>query len=141
MKIYDGNSLISGRLAAKVAKDLINGEEVAVINAQGIVLSGKPSANVDRMQRKRRLTDKRNPENAEKFPRVPYMLFKKTVRGMLPKKSQRGRDALKNLKVYNGAPAEIDASNALRPQDAQKKGLLKSMTLGNLCKAFGYNSR
>ncbi|MFH0927323.1 MAG: 50S ribosomal protein L13 [Candidatus Micrarchaeota archaeon] len=140
MKIYDAKGAVVGRMAAKVAKDLLSGEEVHVLNAAQMIFSGSPKYHKEKLTINRSLTDKRNPENAEKFPRVPYMLFKKAVGGMLPKKSQRGRDALKRLRAYDAIPAEIDASKAEVYAPAVKDSLQKSMTLGNLCKAFGYKN-
>jgi ribosomal protein uL13 len=127
-------------MAAKIAKELLAGEEVHVINAAQMIFSGKPEYHKKRLTVKRGLTDKRNPENAEKFPRVPYMLFKRVVSGMLPKKSQRGRDALKRLRAYDAIPAGIDVSKAEVYSAAVKDSLAKSMTLGNLCRAFGYKN-
>jgi len=140
MKIYDAKGAVFGRLAAKVAKDLLTGEEVQVINTAHSVLSGKPEYHKEKMTIHRGMIDKKDPEKVEKFPRVPYMLFKKSVSGMLPKKSQRGRDALKRLKAYDEVPEGIDVSNAEVHKNAMKEGFAKSMTLGDLCRAFGYKN-
>ena len=138
MKTYQGKDSVAGRLAAKVAKDLLNGEDVVVVNAGGIILSGRKETHEEKMKARRNLKDKRNPQNAEKFPRVPYMIFKKVVSGMLPKKSQRGRDALKKLKVFNNMPSSVDEKSVINEPSVQKKGFLKSTTLAKICNAFGY---
>lgn len=140
MKIYDAKGAIVGRMAAKVAKDLLSGEEVQVLNAAEMLYSGNPVYHKQRLRTKRGLIDKRNPENAEKFPRIPYMLFKKVVSGMLPKKSQRGRDALKRLKAHNGVPEGFDVSKAEVFKPALKLGLMKKITLEKLCVEFGYKN-
>ena len=41
MKIYNGENMLLGRLASRVAKDALLGEEVKVVNCEKIVLSGK----------------------------------------------------------------------------------------------------
>jgi len=140
MIIYDAKNAVVGRLAAKVAKDLLNGEQVEVINASQLVLSGKPEYHKNMLQVHREMKDKKDPEKSEKFPRIPYMLFKKSVSGMLPKKSQRGRDALKRLKVHDEVPVGLDISKAQVHPNALKTDLTKSITLAELCKAFGYKN-
>ena len=86
------------------------------------------------------MKDKRDPEKAMKYPRIPYLLFKKVVSGMLPKRSQRGRDALKRLKAHDGVPVGMDISTAEVYKPSIKTGLMKSTTLGKLCKSFGYKN-
>jgi ribosomal protein uL13 len=140
MIIYDAKNAVVGRLAAKVAKDLLNGEEVEVINVSQMVLSGKPEYHKNQLQIHRAMVDKKDPQKVEKFPRIPYMLFKKSVSGMLPKKSQRGRDALKKLKAHDGVPIGVDVSKAQVYELAIKTDLTKSITLEDLCKAFGYKN-
>ncbi|MFN3910118.1 MAG: 50S ribosomal protein L13 [Candidatus Anstonellaceae archaeon] len=139
MKIYNGKDQIAGRLASKIAKELLEGEEIIVINASSLVISGSQKSNIEKLKIRRSLTDKRNPEHNEKFPRVPYLLFKKMVRGMLPKKTSRSKLALKRLKVYDEVPIGIDASKSIDPK-LTKQSLFKSTTLKKICQAFGYNN-
>ena len=139
MIVYNAKGHIAGRIAAKVAKSLLAGDEVAVLNTKDAILSGELQAAVDRMNARRKQQDKRDPEKSPKFPRVPYMMFKRMVRGMLPKKTQRGRDALHRLKAYDADAPGIDEKGAITVPSAMKK-LDKSTTLGALCEAFGYDS-
>ena len=41
MKIYNGEGMLLGRLATRVAKDALLGEEVQVVNCEKIIVSGK----------------------------------------------------------------------------------------------------
>ena len=41
MKIYNGENMLLGRLASRVAKDALLGEEVKVINCDKVIVSGK----------------------------------------------------------------------------------------------------
>jgi large subunit ribosomal protein L13 len=139
MIVYNAKGQIAGRVAAKVAKSLLSGDEVAVLNTKDAVLSGNIQAHVDRMNARRKQQDKRDPEKSPKFPRVPYMMFKRMVRGMLPKKTQRGRDALHRLKAFDGPAPGIDEKSGIIVENAVKK-LDKSTTLGALCAAFGFEN-
>ena len=140
--VFNAKGQIAGRLAARIAKALLAGEEVAVIEVQDALLSGSLATHKDKMDRRRLQQDKRDPEKSPKFPRMPHLLFKRMVRGMLPKKSQRGRDALHRLRAYVGTPADIDAKSAISYKELGKSATLaKKTTLGELCKAFGYSEK
>lgn len=138
MKIYDGKGLVAGRLAARTVKILLSGEEAIIANANDIVMSGSHAYHQGILRENRAMADKKDPEKTAKFPRIPHLLFKKIISGMLPKKSQRGRDALKRLKVYDGVPEGVDLGKAEKADDLAKPDLAKSTTLGKLCKSFGY---
>ncbi|KAG5327061.1 RL13A protein, partial [Pseudoatta argentina] len=49
-----------------------------------------------------------NPARGPFHFRAPSKIFWKTVRGMIPHKTQRGKDALRRLKVYEGCPPPYD---------------------------------
>lgn len=135
--VFNARGQIAGRLGAHVAKALLSGKNVAVIEVQDAVISGGLAHQVDRLQGKRNMKAKYDPSKSPKFPRVPHLMFKRLVRGMLPKKTQIGRDALHRLRVYSGIPAGVDAASAQK-LDVSKNALLKSTTIGRLCAAFGY---
>lgn len=139
MIVINASGSVAGRTAAHVAKLLLAGETVAVVETQDLVLSGTLAAQQDRMNRRRLQQDKRDPEKSPKFPRVPHLMFKRMVRGMLPKKTQRGRDALKLLRAYTGTPEELVGKAAPAPATL-KKEIVKKTTLGKLCQAFGYTA-
>ena len=40
MKIYDGKGAVLGRLASKVAKEALQGEEIAILNCEEIIITG-----------------------------------------------------------------------------------------------------
>ncbi len=42
------------------------------------------------------------------YPKRPDGIFKRTIRGMLPHKKQRGREAFESVRVYVGNPYDED---------------------------------
>jgi len=105
--VIDGSGLILGRLASRVAKMLLEGKRVVVVNVEKVVVSGDPVMVVQAYKRtvlgvKSHYSHKWRP----KRPRSPVRLFKAAVKGMLPKHNKRGREALKRLRVYIGVPEE-----------------------------------
>ncbi|MEK6842974.1 MAG: 50S ribosomal protein L13 [Candidatus Micrarchaeota archaeon] len=106
--IIDGTNAIVGRLCAQVAKFALNGETVDIVNAEKAVISGNPLTTVSKYAGRREMTQKANPEQANKWPRRPDMLLKRIIRGMLPKHSGRGKDAQRRIKTHLGVPKEFE---------------------------------
>ena len=102
--IIDANEAILGRLSALIAKELLKGETVVVINSEKIVVSGNPASVLKRFKQKR---ERKDVHKGPFFPRYPDRILKRTVRGMLPYKTSRGRTALRKLKVYIGNPDNL----------------------------------
>jgi len=92
----DANGLILGRLASMVATRLLNGETIAIINAERTVVSG---SKVTTIREYKEMVNKGSTESGPYFPRRADHIVKRTIRGMLPHKRMRGRDAL-----YTWAP-------------------------------------
>ncbi len=138
--VVDGRGQILGRLASIVAKKLLEGKRVVVLNAQDIVVSGDPVMVIQSYKRtvlgvrshySHRLRPKR--------PRSPTRLFKATVRGMLPKRNSRGREALRRLRVYVGVPREFQGVEATRFREADASRLSRGyVTLGRIAYELGW---
>ncbi len=104
MAIIDAEGAILGRLSSIVAKRLLNGEEITVINADRILLTGSLQ---DNYRQYYSAYNKGKAIKGPEYPRLPDRILRRTVRGMLPFKTARGRDALKRLHAYIGAPKEL----------------------------------
>jgi len=139
MKTYDAADTVLGRLGTFVAKDLLSGESVAIVNAERAVISGKPQYIIEKYMRRRQARDKADPEDSVKWPRRPDFLVKRILRGMLPYSTPRGRQAFKNLRVYIGVPEELAKSKAIILKEIKKEKLnTKFMSVAELCTALGY---
>jgi large subunit ribosomal protein L13 len=73
MIAIDGTNAILGRLASRVAKKLIEGNEVVLVNAEKIVISGNPKSITDDYLVRKSLKDKSDPEKSPKWPKVPNL--------------------------------------------------------------------
>jgi len=139
MIVVDGANLIFGRVASKVAKELLNGNNVVLVNAEKMIISGSPSSILDRYKVKRSLKFKGNPDKSSKWSRIPRMFVKRLIRGMVPWKKPKGKMAMKSLMVYEGVPADmIDRKDWVVYEDAKPKNVSKYMTIARICKMFGY---
>ncbi len=137
MILIDAQDAVVGRLAAYVAKRLIEGEKVTVINAEKAVISGNTEQITSVYYKRRGMTQKANPEFALKWPRRPDLLMRRIITGMLPKHSNRKMTALKSLKVHLGSPAEMQG-NAIKPVKTSDKLARNFITLQVLCKNLGW---
>jgi large subunit ribosomal protein L13 len=107
-KVINAEGHILGRLCSIIAKRLLNGERIVVVNAEKAIITGN-EANV--FQRYKEKYDRGSKEKGPYFPRHPEKIFKRTVRGMLPWSSRRGREAFKRLRVFIGVPEELKNAN------------------------------
>ncbi|MBI5046889.1 50S ribosomal protein L13 [Candidatus Micrarchaeota archaeon] len=137
MIVIDGTNMIFGRLSSQIAKKILQGEQVSLINAEQLVIKGNPKDICGRYLIKRGLKHKGTPEHSPKWPKLPHLLVKRMMRGMLPMKSSRGKVALAKLMVYTGNPKKLAITTSL--EGATFDGLSKHATVYDICKAIGYS--
>jgi ribosomal protein uL13 len=136
--IINGEGLVLGRLASSVSKKLLEGENIIVLNAEKIIISGTKDWAYPKYKQRIDRASISNPRRmGPKYPRRPDDIFRRTVRGMLPYKKSKGRTAFKALKVYVGVPQEFQGEEALNVPEAQPKNIMKSIELGRLSHLLG----
>jgi large subunit ribosomal protein L13 len=130
---------IVGRMCSKVAKLLLNGEEVIILNAEKAEFSGKKKSKIAEQHL---FLEVGAPRRGPFHYRRPDRYLRKTVRGMLPYKQQKGISAYKRLKAYMGVPAEFQNMKMISFDDAQVADLKgPHFTLGELAKEIGWRNR
>jgi large subunit ribosomal protein L13 len=134
MVTIDAQGAVVGRLGARVAKLLLAGQSVEIINAEKAVMVGSLDVAKEKYLRRRGQKNKRNPEESPSWPRVPHLLLRRIIRGMLPYKSKRGRDAYHRLRVTVGSPPDAKASKVMEASAENKHG---TFTLEELCLSLG----
>lgn len=102
--VIDASGLILGRMASIIAKRLLSGESVVIVNAEKAVLSGK---RLSRVKEARAFLDTGHPKKGPFHPRRPDQIVHRTIRGMLPHRQPRGETALRHLRVYLGVPSDL----------------------------------
>ncbi len=109
LKIINASDILMGRMASYVAEELLKGEKIAIINAGECIISGDKRTVFDKYLHRRHRSSIVNPaRHGPFFPRRPEGIIKRAVRGMLPHKKAKGRDAMKRLRIYIGVPAELE---------------------------------
>ncbi|MFH0890023.1 MAG: 50S ribosomal protein L13 [Candidatus Aenigmatarchaeota archaeon] len=134
MKIIDASGFVCGRLSSAVAKMLLNGESVAIINVEKAVISGSP-ASIARLYKER--LDRGDKYKGPFLSRLPDRMIHRMIRGMLPYKQDIGRKALRRLHVYIGSPKGI-AGNAFEANFKKSSDLTSEyVTLQDLSHKLG----
>jgi len=135
--LVNADGLILGRMASKVAKRLLNGEKVVIVNAEKAVLSGKKKSKVAEAKE---FLEVGAPRQGPFHYRRPDRILRKTVRGMLPFKQPKGKTAYKKLKVFIGVPEDLEGQQMITLKEAQAAKLKGSyFTLAELAKEIGWN--
>ena len=135
--IINAKDTILGRLSSYAAKQILLGDHVDVVNCEECIISGKKEAilenHIVRLHRKA-------PTKGPYFYRRPDIFVKRTIRGMLPFKRARGRDAFKNIKCHIGVPENLKNENALtiKGAGAEKLHSADYLKVKDLCKAVGW---
>lgn len=134
--IVDAEGLILGRMCSMVAKKLLQGEDITVINAEKAVLSGRRKSKVAEAHV---FLEVGKPVTGPFHYRRPDRILRRTVRGMLPFKKPKGKQAYKRLKVFIGLPDELKDQKAETLESAQAKKLTcPYFTLGEFAKEIGW---
>jgi large subunit ribosomal protein L13 len=135
--VVNGEGLILGRMCSKIAKRLLNGEQIIVVNAEKIVISGKKKSKVAEAHK---FLEVGAPDRGPFHSRRPDRIVCKTVRGMVPWKQPKGKVAYKRLKVFLGVPDELKDQKMETIDQANAAKLTgPHFTLGELAILIGWN--
>ncbi|WP_297490964.1 50S ribosomal protein L13 [Thermococcus sp.] len=139
MRVINAEGLILGRLASKVAKMLLEGEEVVIVNADKAVITGNREDVFAKYKRRTTLRTRTNPRRGPFYPKRSDEIVRRTIRGMLPWKTDKGRKAFGRLRVYAGVPKEFEGKNLESISEAHMSRLAtpKYVTVGEVAKFLG----
>jgi len=137
--VYNAENQILGRLSSVVAKELLKGEKVFVVNCEKIAIVGNPKYTQQKYLEKIWRGDV---IHGPFFPKTPDGIFRRTVRGMLPWHKPKGRDAYKNLRAFVGLPEEFKNKELKKIERADALKLkTKYMSLSDVSLAIGGKKR
>jgi len=135
--IINAEDLILGRMASVVAKRLLENEKIMIVNAEKAVLSGKKKSKV---KEAKEFLEVGHPKKGPFHYRRPDRIVRKTVRGMLPYKQPKGKQAYKRLKVFIGIPEELKEQKTETLAQARAEKLkCPYFPIGELAKEIGWN--
>ena len=135
--VIDADGLILGRMASIVAKRLLEGERIDIVNAESAVVSGK-RLKIIKDAKEFLEVGGRNKKGPIHY-RKPNAIIRRTIRGMLPYRKARGREAFRRLKVHIGTPRNFEGLEAESLPDAHIERLRGNyLTVGEIAKNIGW---
>ena len=134
--IIDANNLILGRLGTFVAKNALLGEKIDIVNCETCVVTGDRSKIFERADRFLKMGI---PAKGPFTRRMPDRFVKRSIRGMLPYKKERGRVAFKNIKCHIGIPDNLKNQkfDTIKNADIGKVPNLKYINILEICRHIG----
>ena len=143
--VIDCHNHLLGRLASIVAKQLLQGQHVVIVRAEGIVISGGIVRARQRYDYFKRLRMNTKPSHGPFHYAAPARMLWRTVRGMLPYKTTRGACAFERFKAYEGIPPPYDkVKRAVVPEALKVLRLAaghKYCVLGDLSHQVGWKHK
>ena len=133
MIFIDADGAVLGRLASVVAKRLLKGEQITVVNAEKVLITGSRENLMFHYKEQRFIGSTRK---GPFFPRMPDRILRRTVRGMLPFNQYKGRAAYKRLLVLIGVPRELGKVEAEKAGARRMHGP-RYMSLGEISRLLG----
>ncbi|MFB6124420.1 MAG: 50S ribosomal protein L13 [Halanaeroarchaeum sp.] len=132
--VIDARDCVLGRVASTVAERALDGERVAVVHAEDAVVTGSRNDVLSKFKTRVDLQSDRGPN----YPKRPDRIFKRSIRGMLPYKKARGREAFSNVRVYVGNPFDDDGE-LVDGTSIDRLSNTRFVTLGEVSEHLGAN--
>ncbi len=133
--VIDATDLIVGRLASHVAKKAILGEEFIIINSEKAIITGNKTQILAKFRRFREMG---TPFQGPFTPKRSKDILKRTIKGMVPAKQTRGREALKRVKCFNKVPSGLkDKPTTIEKANVKKLPNTKFITLRRVSEFLG----
>ena len=137
--VVDGTNLVAGRLASHVAKLLLQGNRISVVNCEKIMISGTRKNIINEYKEFLEIASILNPKHGPFHPRRPDTIFSRMIRGMLPRKKPSGQAALKRLRAYIGSPKELRSFKKIQFEKAKiTRSSANYVSIEELSKTIGW---
>ena len=138
--VVDTTDHIAGRLSSHVAKLLIQGHRVTLVNCEKIMYSGTRDNLIDEYKAFLEINSIIHPKHGPVHYRRPDTMITKMIRGMLPfDRKPSGKEAHKRLRAYIGSPKELKSLEKVQFEKAKiKKSSSNYTTMGELGRVIGW---
>ncbi len=118
--VVDATNLKLGRMASYIAKNLMQGKRVVVVNAEKAIITGNKKAILERYLMLLGRSQKRSIHRPSVwYPRMPDKLVWYAIVRMLPRDKAKGSMAMQRLKVYVGMPEKYKNRKLVSFEDAK----------------------
>src|SRR3989338_1913816 len=128
--MLDAENMVLGRLAAAAAKQALLGEEIKIVNCEKAIITGSRKSVIEGYME---LLEIGQPQQGPYVKRRPDMFVRRAIRGMLPRRQVRGREALSRVKCYIGVPSAVSEKGVVLKGMRSIKSRKANLTVGDLC--------
>jgi large subunit ribosomal protein L13 len=141
--IVDAANLIMGRLCSQIAKKLLYGKNIVIINAKDGVISGRRNQVLEKYVHLRHIRTLSNPRRGPFHSSRPDTFLRQKMKFMLPK-NIRGREAYQRVQVFiagipNAKKEQFGKMEALIIKKASSDRLSrKFVTIADVCMNMGW---
>jgi len=137
--VVDATDHIAGRLASNVAKLLLQGNRVSIVNCEKIMISGSRSNIIKEYRDFLKISSILHPKHGPFHPRRPDTIITRMIRGMLPREKPSGIAAHKRLRAYIGTPKELKPFEKAQFEKAKiTKSSANYTTMSELGRTIGW---
>jgi len=137
--VVDATNHIAGRLSSNVAKLLLKGNRVSIVNCDKIMISGARSNIISEYKEFLEINSINHWKHGPKHPRRPDTIMKRMIRGMLPREKTSGKEAHKRLRTYIGSPKEVKSFKKIKFEKAMIRNPSSNYTtMANLGRTIGW---
>lgn len=134
--IIDASNCIAGKLATFAAKQAILGKKVSIVNAEKAIISGNPRYYIEKWKKLK--FEYGSPRAGPYISHLPDRFLRLIIRRMI-KKRRSGREAYKRVLCYINMPKEFEGKEIISLERAKlSERIIKSITVGELCKELGW---
>jgi large subunit ribosomal protein L13 len=135
----DATNQIAGRLSSRIAKLILSGKRVIVVNAEKSLISGSKGSVITSWKRSLELSSRVNPIYGPIHPRRPDNILRRMVRGMVPRKKPKGAVAMHRLRIYIGLPETVKGKKLVQFEDTTaQRPVPVYVTMAELSKNMGW---
>jgi len=137
--VVDADGLILGRMASIVAKRLLGGEHIDIVNSERAIISGK---RLQVIKDRKKFLEVGGRGRGPIHWRRPNTIVRRTIRGMLPYRKARGREAYSRLRVHIGVPVKLAKAEGESLTDAHVDRLGgRYVTVGEIAENIGWKKQ
>ncbi len=137
--VVDAANCVAGRMCSHVSKLLLQGNRVAIVNAEKAMLSGDRYKTIQLYKEHLEINSVTNPIHGPFHPRRPDTILSKMVRGMVPKRKTTGLEAHQRLRVFIGVPEEMKKAKMESFEDSKiTKPESYYITMAEVAKQIGW---
>jgi len=138
--VVDATNHIAGRLSSHVAKLLLQGQRVTVVNCEKIMMSGTRSNQIQEYREFLEINSIINYKHGPVHYRRPDTIIAKMIRQMLPfDRKPSGKTAYARLRTYIGAPNDTKPIEKIQFEKALIKREASNYTsLAEICRVIGW---